>query len=130
MQRKHRIVAAGFAGLLATVASIGIADAKDGDVRVNGRCTGASTSKLKLAPRPSDNQTRVEFEVDQNVVGVTWNVVIKDNGVIVLRRTATTTAPSGSFEVAKRLPGATGHSVKAKATNPSTGETCTASASV
>ncbi len=130
MHRKHRIVAAGFAGLLASVATIGTAAAKDGDIRVAGKCTGASSSKLKLAPRPSDHQTRVEFEVDQNVVGVAWNVVIKDNGVTVLRRSATTTAPSGSFSIAKRLPGAAGHAVKATAKNPATGETCTASASV
>ena len=46
--------------------------AKDG-VRVSGKCSKASTSKLKLSRE--DAGTEVEFEVDQNRNGVRWRVV-------------------------------------------------------
>lgn len=127
---RNRLVAAGFAGTLALVAGTGLAAAKDGDVRVAGTCTASSTAKLKLAPRPSDRQTRIELEVDQNVVGQAWDVTITDNGATAVQRSATTTAPSGSFTVEARRPGASGHTVVATATNAVTGETCTATASV
>lgn len=129
-QNRNRLIAAGFAGALALVAGTGIAEAKSGDVRASGTCSGQSTSKIKLAPRASDGVTKVEFEVDQNVAGATWQVSITDNGVEVVNRSATTAAPSGSFTVRTRRPGAAGHSVVATASNPVTGETCSASASV
>ena len=73
----------------------------------------------------------VEFEVDQNVVGATWNVKILDNGTVVARAKATTTAPSGSFTVRRLLSNMTGTDhVKARATNPSTGESCVANAAI
>ena len=40
------------------------APTKDGDVRVAGSCTGASTAKLKLSEE--NGRIEVEFEVDQN----------------------------------------------------------------
>jgi hypothetical protein len=67
------------------------------DVRVAGTCTHSSRAKLKLGRE--DGRVEVEFEVDQNRVGKRWGVVLKRNGVRVLSRTATTRAPSGSFEV-------------------------------
>src|SRR4249920_640677 len=73
------------------------AGAKSGDVVVKGRCSLGATSKLKVAPRASDNRTKVEFEVDSNVNGQTWNVRITDNGVPVLSTVKTTAPPSGSF---------------------------------
>jgi len=66
------------------------------DVRVRGTCTGRSSAKLKLSPE--NGRVEVEFEVDQNRVGVRWRVVLKRNGVRVASRTAVTRAPSGSFE--------------------------------
>ena len=131
MKSISRSIATGVAlGALATAGLAAPAAAKSGDVRVAGRCTAASTAKLKLAPRPSDRRTRVEFEVDQNVVGQTWNVRIADNGVVVVNRSATTVAPSGSFTVATRRPGSSGHAIVATATNASTGESCRAAAAV
>ena len=64
--------------------------AKDG-VRVAGKCTRASTSKLKLGRE--DAGTEVEFEVDQNRNGVRWRVVLFRNGTRVASRTAVTRAP-------------------------------------
>ena len=99
--------------------------AKDGrDVRVAGTCTASSTSKLKLSPE--DGRVEVEFEVDQNVNGVRWRVVLLRDGSRVAGRVAVTRGPSGSFEA--RFVTAGGRFV-ARAVSP-TGERCTARASM
>jgi len=65
------------------------------------------------------------------VVGQTWNVTLKDNGVKFFSGTATTKAPSGSFEVKKFTANNPGtDTIKGSATNPSTGETCDGSLSI
>jgi hypothetical protein len=102
--------------------------AKDGDVRVRGACTKASTSKLKLSDE--DGRIEVEFEVDQNRNGVRWNVVLLQNGTRIARLSRVTRGPSGSFEArvvaADRRAGK--DAFRARATSPS-GEVCTAQAS-
>jgi hypothetical protein len=103
--------------------------AKDGDVRRAGKCTAASTSKIKLSPE--DGGIEVEFEVDQNVVGDTWRVKLRHNGDFFFTGTRTTQAPSGSFEVRKVTNDAAGtDTIRARARNLSTDEVCTASASI
>jgi hypothetical protein len=124
-----RKFAAGIAGAtLILGASAGIASAMSGDIVKVGMCTGRSASKIKVGPRVSDNLTQVEFSVDENHAGRTWNVNIKDNGVTIVRRSVVTNA-LGEFEVQKRVPGASGHRFVATARSTVTGETCTASAS-
>jgi hypothetical protein len=93
------------------------------DVVTSGSCSGASTWKLKLSP---DNaQIEVEFEVDQNVVGDTWKLVMRDNGTVFFKGRATTTSASGSFEVRQLTADLEGSDhIVAKALNLSTGETC------
>ena len=93
-------------------------------VQVAGSCTAASTSKLKLSRE--DRGVEVEFEVDQNRVGVRWNVVLKRGGKVVLRTAKVTRAPSGSFE-ARAIVGGSGP-VTATATRA--GESCSARASI
>jgi hypothetical protein len=66
-----------------------------------GACTAASTWKLKASP--DNGRIEVEFEVDSNIVGQKWSVTLKDNGSKVWSGTATTKAPSGSFEVNKLI---------------------------
>lgn len=67
-----------------------------GGVRASGTCTSGSwTLKAKL----DDGRVEVEAEVDSNVVGQHWTWVLKDNGTAFAHGTATTVAPSGSFEV-------------------------------
>lgn len=100
--------------------------AKDG-VRVAGKCSKASTSKLKLGRE--DAGTEVEFEVDQNRNGVRWTVVLLRNGSRIARRVAVTRAPSGSFETRVLVAGPAGARFVARATSPS-GEVCTARASL
>ncbi|HET7475322.1 MAG TPA: hypothetical protein VFJ97_04775 [Dermatophilaceae bacterium] len=116
------------AGLLATapaaIASGGGADASaSAAARNSGSCSGRSMWNLKA--KPDNGRIQVEFEVDSNVVGQTWNVKITDNTVVVLQRQATTTAPSGSFTVSRVVRNRAGvdHFV-ARAANPKTGETC------
>ena len=117
------------AALVAAVLAVAVtpATAKDGDaVRVRGACTQASTAKLKLSR--DDGRIETEFEVDQNRNGVRWNVTFWRNGVRVAATTATTRAPSGSFEVRRYLAGPSAQ-IKAVATRAG-GERCTARAGV
>lgn len=97
-------------------------------VRVAGSCTAGSTAKLEV--KREDRGLKAEFEVDQNVAGVMWNVTLARNGATAFTTTATTHAPSGSFSVERRLrDGAGSDAISATATSPS-GETCTASAMI
>ena len=96
-----------------------------GDVRSTGKCSGSSTSKIKV--KPDDGRLEVEFEVDQNKNGARWKVRIKDNGKVAFRGSARTKAPSGSFSVEKRIDNQPGTDrVKGIGRNPATGERCVA----
>jgi len=104
----------------------GPASAKDGEVLRRGSCTGASDWKLKA--KPDDGRLEVEFEVDSNRNGQTWSVRITDNGVQVFAGNRTTQPPSGSFEVQRRIANRAGtDTIRARATNARTGESCTGS---
>jgi hypothetical protein len=97
--------------------------ARGGDVIRTGNCTAASDWKLKLSPE--NGRIEVEFEVDQNRNGKTWNWSLKRNGVRFAHGQATTQAPSGSFEVRRLTNNGSGPDViRARATNPATGEVC------
>ena len=91
-----------------------------------GIAAAAETAPTCGAPAPARGRARprsrsaartagveVEFEVDQNRVGVPWRVVLAVNGREVVRRTVRTTAPSGSFEVRHVGAGAAGGRVSA-----------------
>ncbi len=66
----------------------------------SGKCSGNATWKLKAK---NDNaRLEIEFEVDQNIAGRRWNVVIKRGSTVVFRGARTTVPPSGSF-TARRL---------------------------
>lgn len=96
--------------------------AKDGVIK-SGPCTAASTWKLKASP--DNGRIEVEFQVDSNVVGQKWSVTLKDNGVMVWSGTATTQAPSGSFEVKKFIADKAGaDKIQGTASFASTGESC------
>jgi len=109
----------------AAVPAAPAAPLKDGDVLVAGRCTGPSTSKLKLSEE--NGRIEVEFEVDQNRVGRRWAVVLRRNGSVVSRQTRVTRGPSGSFEarlLARNLAGTD----RFVATATRAGESCSARA--
>ena len=100
--------------------------AKDGDVLVRGTCTKASASKLKLSEE--DGRIEVEFEVDQNRIGVRWVVVLRRPSTVLVRTTRVTRAPSGSFELRRVVADLAGRDqITARATSPS-GEVCRATA--
>ncbi|MBA3376796.1 MAG: hypothetical protein H0U00_13470 [Actinobacteria bacterium] len=111
-------------GLAVATAPAGIA--KRGDVRVAGKCTGPSTSKLKLSEE--DGRIEVEFEVDQNRSGVRWTVVLDQSGARLTRLTRTTRPPSGSFEARVLAPNEAGRDVFTARGTRASGEVCTARA--
>ena len=107
---------------LAAVVAAPVA-ARAGDVQRSGSCSVASTWQLSAGPR--DGLIRVEFEVDQNVVGQTWRVRLADNRNVFFRGRRTTQAPSGSFTVTRRTADLAGTDrIVASARNLTTGELC------
>ena len=101
------------------------ASARGGGTAVvkSGSCSANATWKLKV--KPDDGALETEFEVDQNVAGRDWRVVIRQNGVKRFRGIRTTKAPSGSFTVRRLLddkPGA--DHIVARARALATGQTC------
>ena len=100
-----------------------------GRVIVQGACSGAATSKLKL--KPDNGRIEVEFEVDQNVNGKRWRVTLTRNGNRFFRDVRTTHAPSGSFTVRRStINGAGSDRVVATAKNLASGQTCRAAATL
>ena len=125
MAKRKCAVAALTAVALVSVSTTALAKGGD-DLVVEGTCTRASSAELKVGRE--DAGLELEFEVDQNRVGVRWNVVLRQNGKVVLRTTKLTRAPSGSFTARRLVPDRAGvDRIVATATRP--GETCTARAS-
>lgn len=92
-------------------------------LRIQGKCTQQSTSKLKLSRE--DRGIEVEFQVDQNRSGVPWKGTLRRNGRVVAAFKALTHAPSGSFEIRRVVAGRVrADHITAVATR--SGETCTA----
>jgi hypothetical protein len=118
-----RVLGAGIAAA-ALVANSGPALAGgDREVRRRGGCSRASTWKIKIDLE--DGRLNPEFEVDQNVVGDRWRVVMRDNGIRFFRGIRTTRPPSGSFEVERLTRNRRGpDTVVARARNLRTGELC------
>ena len=115
------------AALLAFPAAMSVA-AKDGDVIRTGNCTINSDWKLKLSPE--NGRIEVEFEVDSNVNGQTWNVRLKKDGNVFFSGQRTTQGPSGSFELRRVVNNGAGiETFVGRATNPATGEVCRGTAS-
>lgn len=96
------------------------------DVDVRGDCSAASEWRLKVQPRTTGT-LRVEFEVDSDVPGQRWRVIISDNGTEVFAGTRRTEDGSGDFRVRRAIADRVGpDNIVATATNAATGETCTA----
>jgi hypothetical protein len=122
-------------GILVAVCAVGAAlmvgapaaVAKNGDVRVVGKCSAASAVKLKLSP--DNGQIEIELEVDQNRNGVRWTVVLKRNGRSVASLARLTKAPSGSFTARKAIANGAGRDVVV-ATARRAGEVCSARATL
>ena len=116
-------IVAALSGLVLALTAAPLAVAKDGDIIRRGNCTGATDWKLKLSEE--DGRIEVEFEVDQNRNGVSWNVRLFQNGSQLARATRVTRGPSGSFELRRVARNTAGtDSFRARATRAS-GEVCT-----
>lgn len=113
----------------AGLASSALASGGGDDIRNAGTCTDSSSSKIKV--KPDNGRIQVEFEVDQNQTGDVWKVKIRDNGSTAFSGKATTRGASGSFSVEKKITDQSGSdAIKASAKNKSTGERCSASATI
>jgi hypothetical protein len=100
-----------------------------GGVQASGACSASST--WKMTAKPDDGQLEVQFEVDSNVAGQTWNVRMSDNGTFFFKGKGTTGGASGSFEVKKFTADLAGtDAILGQAKNPATGETCQGSVSI
>jgi hypothetical protein len=108
----------------------GAAIAKDGrgEVRVAGVCGKGATSELRL--KSGDEGIELRFELDHGRTGVVWRVVLVHERRIAWKGVATTTRPSGSFEVRRTLPDLPGaDAVTARAWGPR-GLVCQATATL
>jgi hypothetical protein len=109
---------------LAALAAAASAPAKGGtEVIKRGSCSGSATWKLKA--KLDNGLIETEFEVDQNVIGRDWRVVIRQNGIKRFSGIRTTKAPSGSFTVRRLLDDMPGSDhIVGKATALATGQVC------
>ena len=109
----------------------GVAPASGGGAEVikRGSCSASATWKLKA--KHDNGLIETEFEVDQNVAGKKWRVVIRQNGVKRFSGVKTTKAPSGSFTVRRMLDNKAGSDhIVAKARALSSGQTCRGALSI
>ena len=129
MNRRRLTVATALAVLATAAAAAPSAAASGIEVENQGSCTAASDWKLKA--KTDDGRIEVEFEVDSNRAGQTWQVRLTDNGVQVFAGRRVTTAPSGSFSLERRIPNRPGPDViRARAVHRPTGEVCTGTVTV
>jgi len=99
------------------------ASANDADVVRRGGCSLNADWKVKASPE--NGRIEVEGEVDSNKIGQTWNWRILHNGSLSAKGTATTSGPSGSFEVRRLLVNlAGGDAIAFRARNPRSDEVC------
>jgi hypothetical protein len=119
------------AALAATTVSLSSAPAfakggGGGDVRASSAC---STGVIELKAKHDDGRIEVEAEVDTNRNGQVWAVKLIDNGATAFSGTRTTVAPSGSFEVEKKITDRSGvDKIMVRATRGST--VCTTAVSL
>ena len=131
--RRRLVLAASITALtLGALAAPGATLAKHGNSSAiirTGSCSGASDWKLKV--KPDNGSIEVEFEVDQNKDGKTWDVKLKQDGTPFWTGARTTHAPSGSFSVSKLTSNKAGvHQFAGRAVNRNTGEVCRGTASI
>jgi len=88
---RGREMLAAIAAVTILVASLaGPVAANDSDVIRTGNCSSNSDWKLKVGL--DNGRIDVEFEVDQNRIGKTWYVRLKDNGTVFWKGYRTTLA--------------------------------------
>jgi hypothetical protein len=100
----------------------------DDDVRVTGRCSGSSTSELRV--RRDDGALRVELRIDTRRARAPWSVILLHERRTAYRGKLRTSSGSRSLRVRRSLADWVGRdTIVARATGPR-GETCRASATI
>ena len=95
----------------------------DDEVIREGSCSASTDWKVKA--KTDDGRLEFEGEIDSNRSGQSWSWKIKHNGSVSAKGASTTTRPSGSFEVERRLTDLAGtDQLVFKAKNPASGEVC------
>jgi hypothetical protein len=119
-----RTVSTLVAALALTTFGVAPAYASHGDDVVRrGGCTGSTHWKVKAGH--DDGRIEVEGEVDSNRNGQTWAWRLVHNGSVSAHGTRTTKAPSGSFEVHRRVVNLKGtDTLTFRARNSRSGEVC------
>ena len=99
-----------------------------GEVRKKGPCSGNSEWEMRLEDRGT---FRVRWDVDSGIPGQTWNMSVSQNGNVIGSGSRVTNARG---EAEFRLRGVANPAGKdtfaGTASNPATGETCSATASI
>jgi hypothetical protein len=94
--------------LAAAVALPAVAFARNDPGAIRSGFCSDSGATWELKAKHEDGRVETEFEVDQNVAGRRWNVVMRRNGVVVFRGARITRPPSGSFSITRRIANAAG----------------------
>ena len=127
--RKLIVLALAVLATASLAAAPGAVAGDDDAVIKRGNCTGAADWKLKA--KLDDGRIETEFEVDQNRVGRRWKVTLRRDGNVVFRGVRTTKAPSGSFEVERRISNSAGSDrIVARARALATGQVCRGSLTI
>ena len=93
-----------------------------------GSCSAGSRTKLNV--KHSGGRLETEFEVHGGRDGAKWTVRLRRNGTSVVKTSAITKGPSGSFSVTRRIRDPAGSDrIVAKATSRS-GEVCKATVTI
>ena len=125
MRKTAGLFLAAVMGASFAFAAPAFAESGNDDDIVEGPCDGFSNWKIKVDTENNGRTLEIEYEVDQNVVGDTWQFAIRVDGVVIARGTRTTVAPSGSFEVRRLVTNTAGDNlVEGAARNTRTGEIC------
>ena len=121
--RRHRSTVAALLAVLSAPALVAAPAFASDDVVRRGSCSAGTDWKVKASPE--DGRIEVEAEVDSNRAGQTWRWRLRHNGSLSARGTATTSGPSGSFEVRRVVVNAAGtdHLVF-RGRNPRSDEVC------
>lgn len=125
MQRRLVLVLA----LMLALALPAVASSAEGDdVRVQGRCSAASESSLRL--RADDGSIRIELRIDTGARRATWHVIVLHERRIAFRSTLRTNRSSGSLRLRRTVGDWFGaDTIVARATGPR-GESCRATATI
>jgi hypothetical protein len=106
-----------------------VAPARDNPgVIKTGKCSNGASWKLKA--KHEDARIEVEFEVDQNVSGRRWNVILRHNGTVFFRGARITRPPSGSFEINRRVGNRAGADRMVANARAAAGGTCRAALAI